>query len=335
MAFVSIHLPAPAADGPGAWVDASALGATRTITVEGNGGVFSPFVTIECSNQDTPTVAYSLATFQLANELTFEVACTWMRAVVSNYKGGGAPTVNVGGDDASGTSSLQLPVPVGNGQGAAVDVSSLPTFKTVQVGGKFGGTLLVLVSEDGGATYSQAFSFQTGSGFSTIVIAADFMRVARVGLPLVAPGQPIVWVAATEVGGGGGGGGIDVQEAAVDVVNPATVLNFSSDFAVTVGATSTTADIALAASASGLVLAIPYTVTGAEDDAGFAVALTPSQPDTNYYVWAQMGGFTFQMTLDVPVADYAVDSFTCIPGATLADSAGNTIVFFLVRFTPA
>jgi len=290
MAFASIHLPAPAANGAGAWVDASALGATKTITVEGNGGVFSPFVTIECSNQDTPTVAYPLATFQLANELTFEVACTWMRAVVSNYKGGGAPTVNVGGDDASGTSSLQLPVPVGNGQGAAIDVSSLPTFKTVQVGGKFGGTLLVLVSEDGGATYNQAFSFQTGSGFSTIVIAADHMRVARVGVPLVSPGMPIVWVAATEGGGGGGGGGgVIVQEDGVDVVNPATTLNFSTDFDVT-DAGSGVADIALAGAgvASGLVLPIPYAVTGTEDDAGFPVALTPPQPDTNYFVWAQM-----------------------------------------------
>src|ERR1700690_4281941 len=126
MAFVSINPPATAADGPGAWVNASALGATRTVTVEGNGGVFSPFVTIECSNQSSPTVGYPLSMFQPATEATFEVACMWMRAVVSNYAGGGAPTVNVGGDDARGTSSLQLPVPVGNGRGAAIDVTSLP-----------------------------------------------------------------------------------------------------------------------------------------------------------------------------------------------------------------
>lgn len=225
MANQFVDLPTTASDGPGAWVDMSSFGALKTITVSPNGGVFSPFITVEFSNQDAPTVGAPLATFQQAKDQTFEVACHWMRAVTSNYKGGGAATCAVGGTD-DGTHSLQLPVPAGNGLGAAVDVSSLPNFKTVQVGGSFGGTLLVLISEDGGTTYNQAFSFQGGpdSSYQTLLIAADFMRIQRVGVPLVAPGLPVVWVSATQpVGGGGGGGALTVTDGTTTVTNVTTL----------------------------------------------------------------------------------------------------------------
>lgn len=208
MANTFVNLPALADDGDGAWVDVSAIGGLKTITVEPNGGVFSPFVTVECSNQDTPTIGYPLVTFQQAKDQTFTVACHWMRAVTSNYKGGGAPTVAVGGQQDT-TTSAQLPVPLIDGQGTPVDVSALESLKTIQVAGKFGGTINILVSEDGGASYNNAFSFQGGPGtaFQTAVFVADFMRVERVGTPGVAPGQPVVWISATSGGGGGGGGG--------------------------------------------------------------------------------------------------------------------------------
>ena len=186
MANQFVALPAPAANGSGAWVDVSSFGALKSITAVGNGGVFTPFVTIECSNEDTPVHAYSLVTFSNPeDEFTTEVACHWMRATVSNYRGGGAPTVEVGGTD-DGTSSLELNVPADNGAAAAVDVSALPLFKTVQVGGPFRGQINIEVSEDGGATFATVFSFAQ-SGFQSAVIAADFMRVSRTGVPLVVP----------------------------------------------------------------------------------------------------------------------------------------------------
>lgn len=225
MANQFVALPAPAANGAGAWVDVSSYGPIKTVTVAGNGGVFEPFVTIEYSNQNAPTNGVPLRTFSTPDEDTFNVACHWMRAVVSNYKGGGAPVVELGGTD-SGASFAQLTVPVGNGQGAGVDVSSLGLYKTVQVAGAFRGALLVEVSEDGGATYSQAFPFANPGGKSQ-VIAADFMRVTRNGVPTIAPGQPEVWVGASDPGGGGGGS-LDVQLDGVDVVNPATILNFQT-----------------------------------------------------------------------------------------------------------
>lgn len=227
MAQQSVNLPAPAANAAGAWVDVSTFGDVKTVTVVGNGGVFEPFVTIECSNQSAPTKGYPLKTFSSPDEATFSIACHWMRAVVSNYKGGGAPTVDVGGTD-DGTTSLQLTVPVGNGVGAGVDTTSLPLFKTVQIAGPFRGTINIEVSEDSGTSYSQAFSFSGLSGQQTQVIAADFMRVSRVGVPPIDPGLPEIWVSATAPTGGGGGGALDVQLDGVDVVNPATILNFQT-----------------------------------------------------------------------------------------------------------
>lgn len=217
MANQFVNLPAPAANGAGAWVDVSTFGAVKTITSVGNGFVFEPIVTIECSNEtSSPTGSgFPLKTFFTPDEQTFTVACMWMRAVVSNYKGGGAPTVNVGGTD-DGTSNAELVATAGNGTGASVDVSDLPILKTVQVIGPFRGQVNVEISEDGGTTWNQAFSFQS-PGHQTAILAADFMRVERNGVPLVTPGLPQVWVAATEPPGGGGGGGGSALLPVVDL----------------------------------------------------------------------------------------------------------------------
>jgi hypothetical protein len=228
MAFTSVSLPAPAGNGVGAWIDVSTFGALKTISVEGNGTRISPFVIIECSNESAPSSAFTLCQFVTPGEQTLEVACHWMRSRVTNYIGGGAPTVEVGGDD-SGASFAQVAVPAGNGTGASIDVSSLGQFKTVQVLGAFRGNLTLEVSEDGGTTFVgvEGFSFQQ-PGFASAVIAADFFRVTRNGVPQVAPGTPEVWVAGANPVGGGGGGALDVQLDGVDVVNPATILNFQT-----------------------------------------------------------------------------------------------------------
>jgi len=227
MANIFVALPAPAANGAGAWVDVSSFGALKTITVTGNGGVFEPFVTIECSNQNAPTAGFALKTFGFPAEQSFGVACHWMRAVVSNYRGGGAPTVEVGGTD-DGTSFAQLISPAGDGDGAGVDVSALPPFKTVQIVGAYRGTVNVEVSEDAGTTYSQAFSSTNQPGGQSQTIAADFMRVSRAGTPKMDPGLPEIWIGATAGSGGGGGGiGVNVQDEGVPLANnPHPTLNF-------------------------------------------------------------------------------------------------------------
>lgn len=195
-----LALPAPAADGPGAWVDTSSLGALRTITADLSGGTF---VTIECCNQLVPTVAYPVAAFQATGETTIQVAAHWMRAVTSNYSGAGAPVVNLGGTN-DATTTDQIVAPVGSGNGAAIDVSALAPFKTIQVTGGFSGTVNIDISEDGGTTYATAFSFSKG-GYASGLFVADHVRINRVGVN--GGTLPEIWIGATTPGGGSAGGG--------------------------------------------------------------------------------------------------------------------------------
>lgn len=194
-----LELPAPAGNGAGAWVDTSQLGGTRTITVTTD----QAYVTIEFSNQTAAADGFTVTpTFQASGEKTVSVAALWMRAVVSNFKTGGAPVVNVGAADQA-TSSLQLVAPAGDGNGTGVDTSMLPNLVTVQVTGGFSGTVNVEVSEDAGATYETAFSFSAAGG-KTMEIVADHMRVNRTGVGLGV--TPQVWVGATTPSGGGSSG---------------------------------------------------------------------------------------------------------------------------------
>ena len=204
MANVFVNLPAPAGgNGAGAAVDVSSMGSLKTIVVGGNANAT---INIEINNA---TLAINggwtpVATVQNSGEKTIEVAARWMRMRVSGYNVhvGGAPTADVGATD-DGPQFATLIAPVGDGAGAAVDVSALGLFKTVQVAAAFRGMTIIEVSEDG-AEWAQPFAFQT-PGFQNLVIAAEFMRVRRNGVPLVNPGLPEVFVAAVDIGSGGGG----------------------------------------------------------------------------------------------------------------------------------
>lgn len=206
MANVFFNLPAPAGNGAGAAVDVSSMGALKTVTVGSVQGVFQPFVTIEFSCDAGQTIWQALDMFQAPGEKTFSVACLYMRAVVSNYRGGGAPNCDVGGEDL-GTTGASLAATTGNGTAAATDVSALPTFKTIQVGSTFRGAVNVEISEDG-TDYETVASFQK-PGFFTAPFAASHMRVVRAGVPSNTPGLPVVRVCGAATGGGGGGGSDD------------------------------------------------------------------------------------------------------------------------------
>lgn len=218
MAYTQVSLPAPAANGSGAAVDVSTFGATKTVTVSAGGNdVHQPSVLIEVSNQSSPTKWAPLAYFQPDGEETVTVACRWMRATVVNFVGGDAPTVEVGGDDA-GAEFATLVAPSGDGDGAGVDTSSLGPFKTVHVAGPFRGVVNIEISQDGGASYSQALSFPSGeAGIQSATFQADFMRVSRDGVPTIDPGTPIVNVGgATDAGSGGGGSTVTVFRYTAD-----------------------------------------------------------------------------------------------------------------------
>jgi len=85
---------------------------------------------------------------------------------------------------------FQLPTPVGNGVGAAVNVSTLTSNKTILIGGTFDAVVEVQVSTDGGATFGPVLSFQDPT-VKPFVVSATHMRLRVSGL---LNGTPIVYV---------------------------------------------------------------------------------------------------------------------------------------------
>ena len=231
MANSFLALPAPAGNASGAQIDVSAMGATKTIVVEGNGsGLYEPYVQIEVSNDNAFQIWTPIYRFLKPGSVTLTVACRYMRATTQNYVQGGAPTVNVGAED-SGATFFELVAPAGNGFGASVDVSAFPALKSFQVSGTFKGNLSVQISNDGGVTWSQAdgLSFRNKGGLVTITIIAQFMRLARSGIQAREPnpGLPICDVGCAVQAGGGGIAGIELEQGGVAVSGgPFDTLNF-------------------------------------------------------------------------------------------------------------
>lgn len=231
MPTVFVNLPTIAGNGAGTAVDVSSMGGSKTIVNFGNGATvpgFDPNVTIEVSCDSLGTNWAPLYTFQGKGETTIGVACHWMRASVSNYRGGGAPNCDVGADSDTLTTAT-LVASAGDGNGVGVNTSALLAYKTVQVAGSFRGVVNIQISEDG-IDYVTRFSF-TAPGIQSAAFTAQFMRVNRNGVPGVSPGLPIIDINATTGGGGGGGGGgstIIVQDEGVVVTGgPFTTLNFT------------------------------------------------------------------------------------------------------------
>lgn len=198
------NLPAPAtANGAGDAVDVSAFGASKTVVIAGSWPVTQvPLVTIEINNDPTKAGSWNpIATRQGGGILAFESAAMWMRQRVSSNRSGTPPRVDVGGTD-DGTSFAALPSTSADGAGAAVDVSALGVFKTITVGGTFNGVALIEVSEDGTTNWAQAFSF-SAPGQQSMLLTAHWMRTRRQGVPVIAPGQPVVNLGAVATGGGG------------------------------------------------------------------------------------------------------------------------------------
>src|SRR5574338_202837 len=199
MGNLFLPITAPAANGSGAAVDFSAFGSVKTIIVGGTWDLL-PTINIEINNDPSSSAGswQSLRTFVGAGIATVEVACRWIRATVSNFRGRQATVVNIGGTD-DGTDFDALPAPAGSGVGTSVDVSALGVFKTVQVSDDFGGTVVIEVSEDGGTTWGAVLGFPD-QGAKNVMVASDFMRVRRTGVPLVDPGLPVINVAACTIG---------------------------------------------------------------------------------------------------------------------------------------
>ncbi len=92
---------------------------------------------------------------------------------------------------------IELLVPTTNTAGMHVDVGAMPPHKHVSVIGGFRGTLSLEGSHDGRA-WRQIQTFSS-PGTRDEVLLERYLRVSRNGAPLIAPGSPIVHVAAREL----------------------------------------------------------------------------------------------------------------------------------------
>ena len=201
---VFIALPQPAGNGSGASVDTSGMGANKTIVVGSSGGVYEPVTVVEVSNDGGVNWA-PIATFNGPNSQSVTVSCARMRMTVSRFIDGVVPSVDIGAG-ANTCVLTTLNVPAASGSGVSSDTSTLGLAVTAQVGGDFQGTIIVEVSEDAGATWGPAFSFNPGAPrIQSTILAAQRMRVTRVGVPIVNPGLPNVVIGATTSGSSGGG----------------------------------------------------------------------------------------------------------------------------------
>ena len=210
MANLFVNIPVPAANGAGAPVDVSAMGKTKSFVC---GGGFDAVVNVEFATDLAGLVWAPLATFHQSGNLTIDVAARWLRAVTSEYKSG-APNLDVGSNDAGTLFALLT------ADGASVDISALPLFKTVVAASK----AIIEVSEDG-ISWAQIFSLPNGGDESQEVVG-QFARV-------VGSVDDVTMAGANESGGGAAGSILVEDEGAP--LGAFTTMNF-------VGAGVTAAD---------------------------------------------------------------------------------------------
>lgn len=202
MANIFSNLPLPVGVGPGANVDTSAMGKTRTITAA---GVWTGMLTIEGSNDGGATFL-PVKSFAIPGQITLDVAVQFMRVRVEVGGDPGTANVDIAAND-GGMVRINLPVTAGDGTGAAVDVSALGTFNSIAVTGDFTGQLDIQISLDNVSWESVGVLIQPD--ILTRAFTAQFMRVVRSQTSVILPP---------------GAGQVDVG-AANDAATPASLGN--------------------------------------------------------------------------------------------------------------
>src|SRR6185436_14262069 len=98
--------------------------------------------------------------------------------------------------------TVNLPLPVANGPGAAVDTSAMGRVKTIFGVGTFpGATLAVEVSVDGGVSFAPVMIFQNGAREELVEVAAQYMRVNVSGRKNSLPFSATIDVGSDDIGG--------------------------------------------------------------------------------------------------------------------------------------
>lgn len=200
MANVFIDLPVPAGNGSGASQSTTAMGANKTVTVQ---GAFHGSITIEISNDGGLTFG-SLITFSTPGVITVVACAGEMRVTRSGVPSinPGLPNVDVGAND-DGTQIATLNVPVGNGDGVPTVVSGFGQVYSIACIGAFNGAANIQITEDG-TSWSTVYTFSGTQGIVSLVFTASSIRVSRSG---TTGGLPSISIAAANSPSGGGSGG--------------------------------------------------------------------------------------------------------------------------------
>lgn len=205
MANVYVNLPLPALNGAGAAVDTSAMGATKSVVVAGS---FQGAIIEVQASVDGGTVFAPILCFQSGErEVVVDLVADHMRVLVSGRKSTipFTATIDVGAEPAAPL-FMALPMPVGNGPGAAVDLSSFGVFATFIAGGSFQGAVIeVQISEDG-LNFAPLIQFASYGGSWSQLITAKKVRANVSGRRNTVPFTGSLAVGAVEAGGSGGGG---------------------------------------------------------------------------------------------------------------------------------
>jgi hypothetical protein len=176
MANLFVDLPMPVLNGPGAAVDTSALGKSRSIICKGSfpGVTITVQVSNDGGNSWAPIVSYTSS----GKKKVIDVAAQFMRVHVKGRKAGAPFSANcdVGANDDGGNYAV-LPLPAGDGTGAPVDVSAFGLFTTVVAVGEWPKALITVESsEDGNDWAACGPSYQGGATERSGEVIANFMR---------------------------------------------------------------------------------------------------------------------------------------------------------------
>jgi hypothetical protein len=191
MANVFFTLPVPAVPGTsGPVVAVPGLGPDISVVIEGpapSGGV----IVIEGSQNGIDFAP--LLTINLLQDPLFQtIAATLSHMRVRRISGIAPSSVTVGAEVTPLNMFAALPVPIGVGAGAPVDVSVMGADKTVLLVGDYSGDIVIEGSNDG-VNFDPILTLSTGgSSYHTFLGALFRMRVRRVGL--TTPTVPTVTV---------------------------------------------------------------------------------------------------------------------------------------------
>lgn len=162
MALKFANIPVNAANGfkppAGASVDISDLGPNRTITVDDDGD-FTGLLQVEASTNNANFTPIARFDSTSQRKLSIPFAAKWVRVQRMNVNGGSTPVINIGAEESGAFVFGTLPVPAGDGVGAAVDVSAGGDLISIFTDGTFDRAVFIEGSQDAGATFSRIEDF--------------------------------------------------------------------------------------------------------------------------------------------------------------------------------